>query len=547
MTSYQTDAEATEEHNVASKGLARNTLIMGIGTMLSRVTGFGRSVALVYALGAGALSDSYSLANNIPNVVYELIVGGILSATLVPVFANRLRTQSHNDAWHGISAVTTLASAAVIVSSLLIYATAPYLIALYSVFSHGEGSQSNQDTAVFLLRFFAPQVAFYGFISIATAILQARRTFGPPMFAPIFNNLVAICMFLLIPHVVANPSPEALQADRGALILLGIGTTAGVAAMALALVPSMVRIARGHLKLVWDVRHEAVRTVISMSGWTIGLVITNQIAMWITLALSYSDQGGSTAIILTAYTFFILPHGVFSVSLMNALQPELAEHWAVQELREYRAKVIFGIRVILTVMMPVVVFFAFLSLPLMEVALSHGNMTLDKAHLTGYVVIAMMVGLPFFSVFIFLTRAFQAMQDAKSVFILYAILNLVHVVVALPFFHAFGVTGLALAQSLSYLVGAVLALAALRHRVGQLRIKALVFFLFRLTIPLAVLAGTLAICAFTLADHEMIFLAVATLLGCVVYFVVARIARIPEIHRIWNALLTRSITKRATS
>ncbi len=526
-------SDSSDERPIAApkrKSLASNTAIMGLGTLISRVTGFGRVIALAYALGAERLADSYTLANNIPNVIYELVIGGVLSATLVPVFANRFKSRSEKEAWYGVSAIATLTMVMVIAAAFLVFLTAPFIVHIYSVFSTNGTSAGGRDTATFLLRWFAPQVAFYGFISIATAVLQARRRFAPPMFAPILNNVVVIAMFLSLPHVVANPSLDALADDRWALMFLGIGTTAGVGAMAAYIVPSYLNTVGRNIRIVFDWHHEAVRTVLRMSGWTLGLVITNQVAMWITLALSFSDHTGSTAIYLTAYTFFILPHGIFSVSLMNALQPELAEHWAIRDIHAFRAQTNLGLRLIFLVLFPVVIGFVVLAHPLLIMVLHHGNMSLDKVHLTADVAIAMMIGVPGFSAFIFLTRVFQSMQDARTVFYLYLVENGINIATALPLFFLGGVRGLALSQSIAYSFAAVLALLVLRSRINRVDGDRLLRSLGRQVIPLGAMLIALVIPTIWLADHPLIQVSVAVLSGGIVFVGLAYALRLPELQ-----------------
>src|SRR5207248_412164 len=171
---------------------------------------------------------------------------------------------------------------------------------------------------------FMPQMLFYGITAIATALLNAHRRFAAPAVTPVFNNLLVTAIFLAVPHLVrGHLTLESVEHDPGTLLLLGLGTTAGIAAMALPLWPA-VRRAGIRLRPVFNVRHPAVRKVIRLSGWTAGYVATNQVALWIVLVLANGTKGG-VSVYTAAYVFFQLPHGLVAVSLMTTLTPELAE------------------------------------------------------------------------------------------------------------------------------------------------------------------------------------------------------------------------------
>src|SRR3954466_3147698 len=199
---------------------------MAAGTTLSRLTGFGRVFALAYALNFGRLADAYNLANTVPNIVYDLILGGVLSATLVPVFVTRLQEDDEDEAWRAISAVTTAALVVLLVLSALFILLAPAIIHVYTLLNHDRVSAGPQRAvATELLRWFAPQVFLLGAIALTTAILNARRHFAAPMFSPVLNNLVTIGVLLLTPHVADSLDLNSIQHDKLALAFLGIGTT----------------------------------------------------------------------------------------------------------------------------------------------------------------------------------------------------------------------------------------------------------------------------------------------------------------------------------
>ncbi|MGI8685148.1 MAG: murein biosynthesis integral membrane protein MurJ, partial [Acidimicrobiales bacterium] len=425
--------EAVGDHGGGDRPtLARSTAVMAAGTLASRLTGFARLVALAYALGFTRLTDSYNLANITPNIIYELVLGGVLSATLVPVFVDRLAGDDDEDAWRAISAVVTAAAALLVVVTAVFVVIAPVLVRLYTLGNDTASVGEQRVVATSLLRMFAPQVALYGMVTLVTAVLHARRRFAAPMFAPVLNNLVVIGVLLALPHVVDDVSLSGVRHDAGARLLLGLGTTAGVAAMAVALLPAL-RTAGARLRPVWDPGHPAVRTIVRLSGWTFGFVAANQAALMLVLVLA-NGRAGDVAAYQAGQVFFLLPHGVFAVSVMTALQPDLAERWAMGDAAGYGRRVAKGLRTIGAVVIPAGVGYLCLAHPIVRVALEHGALRSTSASTTAGVLAMLAIGLPGFSAFLFLMKAFQAMQDTRSVFYLYLVENGLNAVLAVALY-----------------------------------------------------------------------------------------------------------------
>ena len=293
--------------------LARSGAVVATGTALSRVTGFLRIAALA-AIGFSRLTDVYNVANSTPNIVYELLLGGILTASLVPLF---IEYHQHDDD-RAIDAMTTAAAVALMAVSVVGVLLAPGIAALYSSRLRGGDVVAQQALMTDLLRMFMPQIFFYGLTALFTAMLNARRRFAAAAFAPALNNLVVIAVLLALPRL--HPGRETVGSvlgDRGGELLLGLGTTLGVVVMTVVLWPALRRTGV-RLRWVWDLRHPAVRRLVRLSGWTVGYAVANQVAFWIVLVLSYRTAGDTSAY-LAAFTFFQLPHGLFTVSVITVI------------------------------------------------------------------------------------------------------------------------------------------------------------------------------------------------------------------------------------
>ena len=505
---------------------------MAAGTLLSRVTGFGRLVALAYAMGFTRLTDSYDLANVTPNIVYELILGGILSATLLPVFVELLATEDEDEAWRAVSAVVTTAGALLVLVTGVFVLVAPWLVHLYTIGNDTASLGAQREVATSLLRMFAPQVALYGMVALTTAVLHARRRFAAPMFAPVLNNLVVIGVLLALPRVADEVSLAAVRDDTGAQLLLGLGTTAGVAAMALALLPSL-RGAGARLRPVWAPRHPAVVTIVRLSGWTFGYVAANQIALMVVLILANGDAG-DVAAYRAAMIFFLLPHGVFAVSIATALQPDLAERWALHDTAGFGAHVGRGLRTIAAVAVPAAAGLACLARPIVGVALEHGALGSGSASRTADVLVMLALGLPGFSTYYFLMRSYQSMQDTRSMFVLYLWENGVNIALALALYPLLGVQGLALAYAAAYTVGTGLALARLRRDAGSVDVARTVQAWARIALATtAMVAVVVAVAA--AVGPDLLRVAIAVPAGVSVYLVVARRLGVQELSGLVRA------------
>lgn len=515
--------------------LARNTAVMAVGTVLSRLTGFGRDFALAYAIGFSFFSDSYNLANTTPNILYELVLGGVLSAALLPVFVQRLASgrdgEGDDDGWRAVSAVVTVALAAAIAISALVAVAAPWVIRAYTFGNDASAVDEQRRVATLLLRFFAPQVAFLGFFTVATALLNARRRFAAPMFTPVLNNVIAIAVILMLPRIAGDVALGRIAEHRTALMWLGLGTTAGYAVQAIGLGVALRR-AGARLRPVWDLHHDAVRTVLRLSGWTVGFVIANQLALFAVYALA-TDKGGDLSAYQAAFRFFQLPHAVLTVSIMSALQPELAAQWHAGATAEFRQRLAAGLRLTGGLLLPAAAGYALLAGPVITLVLEHGALDATSARLTGDTLALFALGLPGFSLFLLLTRAYQAMQDTRSVFVLYLGENAANVVLAVALYPAYGVRGLAAAYGIAYTGAAIAAAVHMSRRLHGLDGAAVRGSLARAALAAAVMSAAVAAVLRLLPDGGTLAagVRVAAAAGCglAVYAAGARILGLADV------------------
>ena len=453
-------------HNTAR--LLRSSGVVGLGTVLSRMSGLLRVQAIAYALGVSTLAGVYSYANETPNMVYELLIGGVLTATLVPQFVRHFR----DDDEEATSAVFTVALLALLAITVVGIIIAPWIVKLYTIQVKGPGRADQQVLATSFLRVFMPQMLFYGLTALASALLQARHRFGAAAFVPVLNNIVVIAIFVSIPRLVGGPfTVQRLLHNDGLMLLIGLGTTAGIAAMGLALLPAL-RAAKVRLRFLPAWRHAAVRRMLRLSGWTVGYVVANQIALWYVLIYANEHTGGAFAY-LTAYIFFQLPYGLFAYPIMTAVAPELAAAGGRGDPPALRHRFARALRLALTVIIPAAAVAVALARPIIVAGLQRGAFSAGNAALVADTLVGFAVGLPFFCTYLFSLRAFYSLDDTRTPFLLGCFENAINIllVLALTLFHSISIPGLAFCYSGAYAAGTVLNLTVLSRRkgVGSLR------------------------------------------------------------------------------
>ncbi|MBS1837618.1 MAG: murein biosynthesis integral membrane protein MurJ [Actinobacteria bacterium] len=479
------ESSATDDHR--GRSLLRASALPAVGTTLSRATGLIRVGALTYALGLTAIADVYNLANTTPNILYELVLGGVLSSTLVPLFVRTLDDPDDDTA----SVVTTVAFSAIVAMTLLGVLLAPWINRLFALPLSGAERAQQLELGDDFLELLIPQILFYGVTTLITALLHARRRFAPPAFTPVLTNLVTAAAAIGAAKWFARGGTHT-----GQVYLLGLGTTAGVAAMAIALVPFL---RRSGISLRWrfQPRHPAVRSVLRLSGWTVGFAAANQVALMVILTLARAQEAGTVSAYQYAFILFQLPHGLIAVSLMTAILPELAEAAVDRDDRAYIARFREGMSLLLTFLLPAAVGLAFIAEPLIDIFLQRGSFNAQDTARTTQMLLGFAIGLPAFSIYLYCVRAFFARRDTRTPFFLNVVQNGLNVALVIPFTALWGARGLPLAYSASYWFIAIVTLYVLNRRVSQL-------LTVRAVLPLLRSAGVGAAVLFALAATTIV-------------------------------------------
>jgi putative peptidoglycan lipid II flippase len=528
----------------------RNAAVMSGGTLLSRATGIVRVSVTLAAIGtSNVVSDSYFKANTTPNIVYELVLGGILTSVFVPLLVDWAKRHGPEAGREAGSRFLTLVLVVLSATTVVAMVAAPWIMRLYLLGETDPATHAAQlETGTFFLRWFLPQIVFYGLGAVAAGILTANRRFAAQMYAPILNNVAVIATMLVFISMRGGAQTDLSDVTQAQRLVLAAGTTLGVVAMTVALWPSLRAIGfRWRLRFDW--RHETVRRLLGLARWVALYVIANQIAYFFIIVFNGHVGIGSYPIYSQAFIFFSLPHAIVAVSIFTALLPGMSERWstgAVDSVRELFSR---GIRDTEIAMIPAAVGLMVLAGPIVVVLASYGAMARSDTVLLGSTLAAFAVGLPWFSAFQLLTRTFYATQDARTPALANIAVCVVNLVfdVWLAFGLGLGVQGLALGFAASYVAGTVILAARLRARLGGLdaqRIGTTIAKTVGASALTAVAAwgasqGVAAILDVSRPGPSLIQVCAGVVAGVLAFALGALIFRIEEADEVWRALATR--------
>ena len=450
-------------------GLGRSTRTMAIGTVVSRGTGFLRTATLTAVLGLGGVGFAYNLANTAPNIIYELLLGGVLTSAFVPLLVRAAKEHADRGEAYAqrLLSLTVVALGAL---SLLLVVLAPVVVDLYT---SGRTPAADRELAVTFARYFLPQVVFYGAGAVIGGILNTRGRFGAPMWAPVLNNVVVIAtaaLFLLLPGRQSAGSLTSLQVN-----VLGIGTTLGIVAQTAALVPSLL--ASGfRFQPRLDLRGSGLGVAARLARWVFVYVLANQLALLVLVRLSSALQdtapGRGYPTYVAAYVLWQLPHAVIAVSVISALLPAMSQAAADDRPALLRRQLSHGTRLVTTVLIPAVAAYVVLGGAIATLIFSHGLTTPEQARYIGATLAVLALGLLPYSAFQLQLRAFYALQDTRTPALISLAVNGVNIAIAIAAVEILAprsqILGLAGGYAASNVVGLALSSRLLSRRLGGL-------------------------------------------------------------------------------
>ncbi|MFS0911018.1 murein biosynthesis integral membrane protein MurJ [Microbacterium sp. 179-I 3D2 NHS] len=530
--------------------LGRASVVIGAGTMVSRITGLLRSIVLVGVLGAvsSEAADAFTFANTLPNSVFSLISVGVLTAVIVPQIVKATADADGGNAF--ISKLFTLGTVVLVATTAVATIAAPWLVVIVA----GRAPLDAQALATALAYWCLPQILFYGLYALLGEALNARRIFGPFTWAPVVNNVVSIIGFLLLGALFAPVPTQASGWTPGMITVLGATATLGIALQAVVL---LVFWRRTGLALKPDFRWRGVGlgTVGKLAGWTFLMAFASLAAGVLqgNIVSEASGSGASATVAANAWLIFMLPYSVIVLSIGTPYFTQISEHAAARRDGEVRGDIARSIRTLLFFIVAAVAAVAAAAIPASRVFTSSA----DDAEAAALVLLSYLVSLIPLTILFIVQRTFYAYDDTRTPFWFTIFQCGLIVATALAAWGlleagAIPLTGLAaavaLGQSLASTVQTIVATWLLHRKIGGLGIRSWLAAIARFAvagIP-AGIAGWLVFLAmggssgWTAADKipGALGTALIGLVVVVVYVGILAVMRAPELQTA-SALLRR--------
>ena len=445
--------------------VGRSAGLMTVLTIVSRVTGFIRTWAMAAAIGMSLLSSSYQVANNLPNMLYELVMGGMLVTAFLPVYMGVRREQGReasNEYVGNLLGILLLLLGGI---SVLGTVFAPGFIWTQSFLSGDGGSM---DTAAFMFRFFAIQILFYGLGSVFSGVLNAHRDYFWSTFAPVLNNVIVIASFIGFAPVSAQ------FGEHAGIILISAGTTLGVFVQMACQIPALGKYGV-HPHIHIDFKDSALRQTIALGIPTLLATVCTfvQTSIINAAALVVQPETGPS-VIAYARLWYTLPYALIAVSLSTALYTELSHDAQEQDYDSVRGGISNGVAQILFFLIPFALYLIVFARPLNMIYCT-GKFDESGVALVSEFLIYQAPSLPLYGAVVLMQKSFSALLDMKPFgrYCLYSTIGQVGSVLLFGVVLGYGMPAIALSYVVDYVILVGCSLWWLRRRLHGLQVKSI--------------------------------------------------------------------------
>jgi putative peptidoglycan lipid II flippase len=549
-TALGTPATAAPQE-AAKVSVSKASRIMAMGTIVSRITGMVRTSLIVAALGTSALSDSFNVGNNLPNMIYTIVAGGAVGAVFVPQLVRAMK----DDKDGGQAFIDRLLTLTVVflgaVTALTVLA-APLLVDIYA----GGYTGVQREVTINFARYCLPQIIFYGLSVMLGQILNAKDSFGPMMWTPVLANVVQIATlgaYLWIVNGVAN-TPQTITG--GEQLLLGLGTTLGIVLQAVTLIPYL-RGAGVSYRPRFDWRGTGLGKSMTLAKWTLLSVGVSTAVNWAvtdmatSMGTKFSNSGVGYSAYSNAITLWILPQSVITVSIVTALLPRMSRYAHAGDKRAVGDAISYSLRATGVAIVPCAFAFLAFGQQIVSILLGHGNMTPVESHNLGYMLMAFSLGLIPYSAQGVMLRGFYAYEDTRTPFFISLSIGVANAGLAWASYLVLGqttwaVAGMCAAYSISYLVGTVITARKLNTLIGSFDGRRVLRVHVKLCVAAAIATAVGAPVGIYVTDMRgagtvgaMAGFAAGGALFTVIFLVIARAMHVQELNSLLGTVKAR--------
>jgi putative peptidoglycan lipid II flippase len=535
----------------AKSSVSRASRIMALGTLASRVTGMVEKVLVVSALGVTSLADSFNVGNNLPSMVYMIVIGGAVNAIFVPQLVRAMK----DDPDGGQAFIDRLLTMTIVFLgglTILAVALAPQLVTLYA----GSYTGANRQVTIMFARYCLPQIFFYGLSVMLGQILNAKDSYGPMMWTPVLANLVQIATLGSYLWIAGDVQNTTATITGGEQVLLGVGTTLGILLQAATLAPYLRGVGVRY-RPRFDWRNSGLGKSVTLAKWTLLTVVVTTVVSWAitvmatTMGNRFKVQGVGYAAYSNAITLWILPQSVITVSVITALLPRMSRSAHAGDRRAVGESISYGLRSTGLLIVPCAFAFLAFAQQIVSILYGHGNVTPTQSHNLGYMLMALSLGLIPYSAYFVMLRGFYAYEDTKTPFFLALWIGGANAGLALAAFMVLGrtqwaVTGMCGAYSVAYLIGVAITARRLRALIGGFDGKRAIYVHVKLCVAAGLAAAVGGPVGLWITDLRgagtvggLEGLTAGGLLFVAVFVMAARMMRIPDVDSLLNTAKAR--------
>ncbi|WP_246110358.1 murein biosynthesis integral membrane protein MurJ [Saccharopolyspora dendranthemae] len=464
---FEQAAEQTQIIRPVSPGkpsLLKASGSMAIATLISRITGFLWKLLLAFAVGFSVVNDSFNVSNTLPNSIFELLIGGVLTSVVVPVLVRSQKADA-DGGQRFVQQMMTLAVVVLGIGTIIAVVCAPLLTWIFVT----ESDTSNTDLVNVLAYLLLPQIFFYGLSALAGAILQSKQIFSPPAWAPVVNNLVVIVtigVYMLLP---GEMSLDPVSMTDAHVLVLGLGVTLGVVSQAAIQVPALR--ATGFTfrwRWGWDSRLSEFG---GLALWMLAYVAVSQVGLIALSRVAFTGDAGGWSTYNYVWMLLQLPYGVIGFSIMTAILPRMSAAAADGDYAKVIDDLSLGNRLSTVTLMPVSAIMTALGVPLALSLFALRGET-GSATTLGLALAISAFGVLPYALTMMQMRTFNSLNDARTPTLIMVVMTVAKVLLAIlvaamlpPDQIVFGLT---FVNSFTFIVGWLVGEAWLRHRLGPL-------------------------------------------------------------------------------